>query len=261
MTYETLMVERDAREVVYVTLNRPDKHNAMSAQMIRELAHLASELDADASLRVVVLTGAGKSFCAGADLKWMQAQVEADSATRRQEARALAMMLMQWNTLSKPLVGAIQGNAFGGGLGLISVCDVAIGVEDAKMALSETRLGLIPATIGPYVCAKIGEAAARRVILSARMFEAQEALSFNLLTQVVSRDSLSAAVEDEVSLYLNCAPDAVALAKKTIREMGMKIDDALISRTIDALTQCWENGEARAGIRAFFAKDAPPWVK
>ncbi|MBT8155850.1 crotonase/enoyl-CoA hydratase family protein [Epibacterium ulvae] len=256
---ETLTIEIDARGVATVTLNRPEKHNAMSAQMIAELTQVAADLTDDQNVRVVVLAAAGKSFCAGADLGWMQAQVASDAATRHREARALAMMLLGWNTLPKPVIGAVQGNAFGGGVGLIAICDVAIGVEGAKLALTETRLGLIPATIGPYVIAKIGEARARQVILSARIFEAEEALSFNLLTRVVSRDSLTAEIEQEVTHCLACAPQAIAAAKKMIRELGVTVDETVILRTIDALTQCWESGEAEAGIAAFFNKAAPPW--
>lgn len=257
--FETLLMERDARGVATVTLNRPQKHNAMSAQMIRELSQAAADLATDAEVRVVVLTGAGKSFCAGADLGWMQSQVESSAETRRAEARALALMLRAWNDLPKPVIGAIPGNAFGGGVGLVAICDIAIAAETALMALTETRLGLIPATIGPYVVAKLGEAQARRVILSARKFEAPEAVRMNLLSHAVSRDSLSAAVEAEVSLLLDCAPQAVASAKKMIRELSVKHDDTVMSRTIDALIDCWEGGEAPEGIRAFFAKERPSW--
>lgn len=257
--FETLTQSADARGVVTVTLNRPHKHNAMSGQMIAELTQVAQDLSENSSARVVVLAGAGKSFCAGADLGWMQSQIASDAAMRRQEARALAMMLKCWNDLPKPVIGAIQGNAFGGGVGLIAICDIAIGVPGVKMALTETRLGLIPATIGPYVVAKIGEANARQVILSARIFEAEEALSYNLLSRAVSSDSLSSAVEEEVTHCLACAPQAVALAKKMIRELGVRVDETVISRTIDALTECWENGEGGAGIAAFFNKEAPPW--
>ncbi len=257
--FETLTLERDARGVATVTLNRPDKHNAMSGLMIDELTQIAQDLAGDTSVRVVVLAATGKSFCAGADLGWMQAQIASDAATRRQEARSLAMMLMHWNDLPKPVIAAVQGNAFGGGVGLISICDIAIGASGAHMALTETRLGLIPATIGPYVIAKIGEAHARQVILSARIFKAEEAVSFNLLNRVVSRDSLSSAVEEEVTHCLSCAPQATAAAKKMIRELGVKVDEVVISRTIDALAECWESGEAGAGIAAFFNKEAPPW--
>ena len=147
--YNTLTLSRDDRGVATLMLNRPEKHNAMSGEMLQELKAAAAALAADRSVRVVVLTGAGKSFCAGGDLGWMQAQMTADAETRAREARVLAEMLMAINTLPQPVIGAIQGNAFGGGVGMASVCDVAIDADHIKMGLTETRLGLIPATIGP----------------------------------------------------------------------------------------------------------------
>ncbi|MEY8841991.1 enoyl-CoA hydratase-related protein, partial [Cribrihabitans sp. XS_ASV171] len=154
--YDTLDLTVDDRGVARLVLNRAEKHNALSAQMIADLTAAAGRLGADDAVRVVVLTGAGKSFCAGGDLAWMQQQMAADPETRFTEARKLAEMLQALNTLPKPLIGAVQGNAFGGGVGMASVCDVAIGVDTLKMGLTETRLGLIPATIGPYVVARMG---------------------------------------------------------------------------------------------------------
>ena len=181
--FETITLATDARGVATLMLNRADKHNAMSARMIAELTQAARQLGEDEAVRVVVLTGAGKSFCAGGDLGWMQAQMAADPATRFVEARKLAEMLQALNTLPKPLIGALQGNAFGGGVGMASVCDVAIGVDSLKMGLTETRLGLIPATIGPYVVARMGEARARRVFMSARLIDATEAVDLGLLAK------------------------------------------------------------------------------
>ena len=158
--FETLDLRVDARGIATLTLNRGEKHNAMSAQMIAELTQAAVQLGADAAVRAAILTGAGKSFCAGGDLGWMQAQMAVDSETRFIAARKLAEMLQVLNNLPKPLIGAIQGNAFGGGVGLVSVCDVAIGADHVNMGLTETRLGLIPATIGPYVVARMGPARA-----------------------------------------------------------------------------------------------------
>ncbi len=159
MQFDTVHSETDGRGVCTVWLNRPNKHNAMSEQMIAELTAMAVELR-QSDARVVVLAARGLSFCAGGDLKWMQAQIIADSATRAAAARALAMMLQAWNTLPQPVIGRIHGNSFGGGVGLASICDVAVGVEGALMGLTETKLGLIPATIGPYVIARMGEASA-----------------------------------------------------------------------------------------------------
>ncbi len=258
--YETITIETDSRGVATLTLNRPDKHNAMSGPMMADLARACDVLNADDAIRVVVLTGAGKSFCAGGDLGWMKAQMAADSDTRFAEARKLAESLQALNTLSKPLIGRLQGNAFGGGVGMASVCDVAIGVDHLTMGLTETRLGLIPATIGPYVVARMGEANARRVFMSARLFDAQEAVLLGLLAKTVPAASLDAAVEAEVTPYLSCAPQAVARAKALTRALGPQIDDAVIDHTIGQLVACWEGEEAQSGINAFFKKEKPSWV-
>ncbi|MGR3712092.1 MAG: crotonase/enoyl-CoA hydratase family protein [Shimia sp.] len=258
--FETLKIDMDDRGVATLTLNRPEKHNAMSGQMIVELRQAAEQLGADGAVRVVVLTGAGKSFCAGGDLGWMQAQMAADSKTRFVEARKLAEALQALNTMPKPLIGKLQGNAFGGGVGMASVCDIAIGVETLTMGLTETKLGLIPATIGPYVLSRMGEAMARRVFMSARLFKAPEAVTLGLMAKAVPADDLDAAVEAEVVPYLACAPEAVARAKALARTLGPTIDDAVIDHTITELVACWEGEEARHGIWAFFAKEKPRWA-
>lgn len=258
--FNTLTLAVEARGVATLTLNRPEKHNAMSAEMLQELTAAAAQLGADDAVRVVVLTGAGKSFCAGGDLAWMAAQREMDSQTRAQEAGKLAQMLGALNSLPKPLIGRLHGNAFGGGVGLASVCDVAIGVEGLKMGFTETRLGIIPATIGPYVLARMGEGKARRVFMSARLFDAHEAVDLDLLTRVVAPQDLDAAIEREVVPYLACAPGAVAAAKKLARDLGPRIDADVVAHTINALSQRWETEEAAEGIGAFFEKRKARWV-
>ncbi len=258
--FETITLNTDARGVATLTLDRPEKHNALSAQMIAELTQAVGQLANDDAVRVVVLAASGKSFCAGGDLGWMQAQMAADPETRFAEARKLAEMLNALNTLPKPLIGALQGNAFGGGVGMASVCDVAIGVESLKMGLTETRLGLIPATIGPYVIARMGEARSRRVFMSARLFEAAEAVELGLLTRAVPAVALAEAVEAEVLPYLSCAPGAVSSAKQLIQSLGPRIDDAVIDHTIRQLVARWETDEAQEGIGAFFDKRKPAWI-
>ena len=259
MDWQTITLETDARGVAALTLARPEKHNALSAEMIAELTRAADVLGADPSVRVVVLTGAGASFCAGGDLTWMQAQMAADSETRAREAGKLAAMLGALNRLPKPLIGRVQGQAFGGGVGMMAVCDVAIGVTGARFGLTETRLGLIPATIGPYVLARMGEAMARRVFMSARLFEAEEAVTLGLLARTVDPEGLDAAVEAEVVPYLACAPGAVARAKALAQHLGAGIGPAAVEHSIAELVACWEGEEAEAGIAAFFARKSPPW--
>lgn len=259
--YDTISISTDARGVSTLTLSRPAKHNAMDATMIAELTRAAGQLGADDAVRVVVLTGAGKSFCAGGDLAWMQQQMASDAATRGREARKLAKMLFALNTMPKPLIGRLQGNAFGGGVGLGSVCDVAIGVDSLKMGLTETRLGIIPATIGPYVLARMGEGRARRVFMNARIFDAAEAVELGLLARAVPADDLDATVEAEVTPYLSCAPGAVAAAKAMARGLGPRLDDDVIDHTIAQLVARWETDEAAEGIGAFFDKRNAAWMR
>lgn len=250
----------DARGVATLTLNNPDKHNILTPEVIAGLTEAAATLGADASVRVVVLTGVGKSFCAGGDLAWMQKAMAADHDTRNAEARKLATMLQAMNTMPKPLIGRIQGQAYGGGVGMMSVCDVAIGVTGARFGLTETKLGVIPATIAPYIIARMGEARARRVFMSSRTFEAEEAVALGVLAQVVEPEALDAAVEVEVAAYLKCAPGAVADAKALARSLGPVIDDAVIEMTVQSLVDRWEGEEIREGISAFFEKRPASWV-
>ena len=249
----------DARGVATLTLARADKHNALSQAMIDALTQAAARIAADRRIRIVVLAAAGPTFCAGGDLGWMRDQMAADTPTRRAAATSLAQMLGALDSLPQPLIGRIQGNAFGGGVGLACVCDVAIGVQTAKFGLTETRLGLIPATIGPYVLARIGAARARRVFLSGRVFGADEAVALDILARAVAADALDDAIAAEVAPYLSCGPEAVAAAKAYARSLGPVIDAAVIARSVDALIACWDGAEAAEGIAAFFDKRAPDW--
>lgn len=258
--FETVAIEQDTRGVATLWLDRAEKHNALSAQLIAELHDAAQQLGADDDVRAVVLAARGKTFCAGGDLGWMREQFEAAPEVRSKEAARLAHMLQALNTLPKPLIGRLHGNAFGGGVGLASVCDVAIGADHIQMALTETRLGLIPATIGPYVCARMGEAKARRVFMSGRRFDAAEAVQLNLLARAVPEVELDAAIEAEVAPYLNCAPKAVARAKALLRAFGPRIGDEVIALSIDELAACWAGDEAPEGISAFFEKRLPGWA-
>lgn len=259
MSFETVSIDIDDRGVATLWLDREDKHNALSAQMIREVHAAADQLASDDAVRVVILAARGRTFCAGGDLGWMREQFDAPPAVRAKEAGALAYMLRALNLLPKPLIGRIQGNAFGGGVGMASVCDVAIGTTAVTMALTETRLGLIPATIGPYVAARMGEANARRVFMSGRPFKGPEAVELGLLARAVDPDDLDAAVAAEVAPYLQTAPGAVARAKALLRHMGPPITEEIIQHSIGELVACWEGTEAPEGIGAFFAKAKPSW--
>ncbi len=256
---ETITLATDPRGVATLTLSRPDKHNSMSAAMIADLHQAARQIATDSAIRVVILTGAGESFCAGGDLGWMREQFAADRATRIAEARKLADMLGALNTLPQPLIGRVNGQAYGGGMGMMAVCDVAIAADHAKFGFTETRLGLIPATISPYVLARMGEGMARRVFMSARLFGAAEAVSLGLAAKAVPITDLDAAVEAEVKPYLSAAPGAVARSKRLARMLGPKLDAATLEATIEALADAWDDAEAHEGVDAFFGKRAPRW--
>jgi len=258
--YETISVEVDARGVATLTMTRVEKHNALNAQMMDELTDAALNLGADAAVRVVILASEGKSFCAGGDLEWMRAQFDATPEIKEREARRLADMLWTLNFMPKPLIGRLQGNAFGGGVGMASVCDVAVGVDRLKMGLTETRLGLIPATIGPYVLARMGEAMARRVFMSARLFDATEAVTLGLLAKCVPADDLDTAVEAEVAPYLNCAPGAVAEGKALAQSLGGTVTREAVDASVAALARRWESPESAEGIGAFFEKRKAAWM-
>ncbi|MBX2856313.1 MAG: crotonase/enoyl-CoA hydratase family protein [Rhodobacteraceae bacterium] len=255
-----LALSTDHRGVATLRLNRPEKHNAFSPELIDALASSAQSLADDNAVRVVVLTGAGPSFSAGADLGWMKTQMAATRHQRITEARRLAGMLKALNELPKPLIARVNGQAFGGGLGLISIADVAIAVDSARFAFTETRLGLTPATISPYVLARMGEGRARRVFMSSRRFDAHEARELGLIATVVPGTGLDAAVEREVDPYLSCSPQAVAASKRLARRRGPIIDEAILAETAEHLADVWETDDARDGVAAFFDKKAPRWA-
>ena len=260
MAFTSISLSTDPRGVATLRLETPAKHNVLSAIAIAELTEAAARIAADSSIRVVVLAAEGASFCAGGDLGWMREQMAADRTQRIAEATKLARMLHALNTLPKPLIGRVQGNAFGGGVGMMAVCDVAIGIESAKFGLTEVKLGIIPATISPYVIARMGEAKARRVFFSGRLFAAEEAVSLGLLARVVAPDALDAAIEAEITPYFAASPGAVARSKALVRELGPCIDDAVIARTINHLADAWEDPEATEGVSAFFEKRKAAWV-
>lgn len=260
MTWETVSLEVDGRGVGLLVLDRPEKHNAMNDRMISELRLAIAAIREDSRIRVVVLTGAGKSFCAGADLRWMEAQATGDRQGRITEARSLATMLGDLNELDKPVIARVNGNAFGGALGLISVADIVVASDTARFGFTEVRLGLIPATIGPYVVARMGEGRARRVFFSGRLFGAGEAGELGLVGRVATPAGLDEAVEEEVAPFLSAAPGAVSRAKALVRELSPHAGRAATETTITRLADTWETAEAAEGIRAFFDKRPPPWA-
>lgn len=257
---DLIRTDIDARGVATITLTRPEKHNALSAEMLTALEAAAGAVARDPGVRVAVLSAEGPTFCAGGDLAWMRAQFGMDAATRRVESARIATALQALYDLPMPLIARVQGNAFGGGVGVISVADVAIGCETAKFALTETRLGLIPANIGPYVIARLGARAAARVFMNGRVFDGAEAVELGLLSRAVSVEALDAGVEAEIAPYMACAPGAVRDAKALLRRLSGAVRPADVEMAIDALSARWETEEAQAGIAAFLDRRPAPWA-
>ena len=258
-TFETIKLAKDARGVATLTLARPDKHNALNGAMIRELRKATDELAHDDDIRVVVLAGAGKSFCAGGDLGWMRDQAASDRAGRIAEATQLAQMLAAMDALPKPLIARVHGPAYGGGIGMMSVCDIAVVSRSVKFVLSETRLGIIPATIGPFVVRCLGERCARALFMNSKPFDTETAKAIGLATIVVDDADLDDAVEREVGYFLQCAPGAVTQAKALCQHLAQTPPEGHLDWTVEALADRWETQEASDGIASFFAKEKPPW--
>ncbi len=258
--FETIAFDLDERGVAVITLNRPEKHNAFNARMIAELHDLSGKVARDPDIRIVTLTGAGKSFCAGADLGWMKSQAEKDRAGKMEEARSLGIMLRDLDHLPKPVICRVNGPAYGGGIGLMAASDIVISAESARFSLTETKLGLIAATIGPYVLTKLGQGPARRIFMNSRVFSAQEARSLGLVSDVVSEDQLDDVVEQEIQWFLQCAPGAVADAKALLRELAHLPPADHLDLTIGRLADRWETEETVEGIRCFFERKKPSWI-
>lgn len=254
----------DGRRIATITLNRPDKHNAFDAGIIAELTTTLQALDRDVAIRAVVLTGAGKSFSAGADLGWMKAMSGYSQAENLEDSLRLAELMQVLDNLRKPTIARINGHVFGGGVGLIACCDIAIAVDGARFALSEVRLGLVPAVISPYVIAAIGERQARRFFLTAEAMDSATAKSIGLVHEIVSAEALDAAVEREIELLLAGGPEAQAAAKHLVRQVCHADTDAethLRQTTAEIIAQIRVSDEGQEGLAAFLEKRKPDWVK
>ena len=258
--YETLDVGiRNA--VAIVVLNRPAVHNAFNETLVAELTAALRALDGDSAVRAVVLAGAGESFCAGADLNWMKKMAGFSRAQNLADAHALAAMLATLDTLSKPTIARVHGAIFGGGVGLVACCDIAIGTQDAVFAFSEARLGLIPATIGPYVIEAIGVRAARRYFLTAERFSAAEAYRLGLLHDLALPEELDARVNELLGTLLAAGPRAQAECKLLLRAIANRpVDARVIADTAERIARIRGSPEGREGIAAFLAKRKAAWV-
>jgi methylglutaconyl-CoA hydratase len=257
---ETLLQSIDSRGVATVTLNRPKLHNAFDDVLIARMTDCFARLGENESVRAVVLRGAGKSFSAGADLDWMRRMAGYTREQNQADAEGLARLMHTLDRLPKPVIGAVQGAAYGGGVGLAAACDIVIASDKAGFCLSEVKLGLIPAAISPYVVAAIGPRQARRYFLTAEVISAARAAEIGLVHEVVAPDALDAAVETVLAALLQGAPLAQAEAKDLVFVVaGKPVDEALIAETGRRIAERRVSSEGRAGVGAFLNKTAPVW--
>jgi methylglutaconyl-CoA hydratase len=254
-----ILTERDGA-VLRLTLNRPDVRNAFDEELIAALTRAAAAAADDSTLRAVVLGGSGKTFCAGADIGWMAKAIAYTHHENLNDAESVVRMLERLDTLPLPLVGRIQGAALGGGVGLAAVCDVVIAAEDAVFALSEVKLGILPAVVAPYVLRKIGVSAAREYFLTGARFGAARAKEIGLVNEVVPAEELDAAVERRLVEILAAGPKAIGIAKALIREIAGANPRDVIGLTTNAIAAQRVSEEGQEGLRAFLEKRKPSWI-
>lgn len=243
-----------------VTLNRPDVRNAFNEEVIAELTQAFTQLGQQEDVRCIVLAANGPAFCAGADLNWMRRIADYSHAENLADAAQLAEMLRVIHTCPKPTVARIQGDVYAGGTGLVAVCDVAVSVDTAHFCLSEVRLGLIPATISPYVIRAMGTRAAHRYFLTAERFDAAEALRIGFVHEVVAAEALDATVAQITSALLAASPDAVTTCKWLVQGVaGQEISRALVAMTVQAIADSRTSDHGREGVQSFLQKRKPDW--
>lgn len=258
-----LNLDIDSHGIARLTINRPEVHNAFNAELIENLTEALDRLiDADTPVRVLVLSGEGPSFSAGADLGWMQAMSDASELENRADAKRMARLFRTLNELPIPTIARINGSAFGGGVGLVACCDIAIAAEQAQFGLTEVRLGLIPATIAPFVIARIGSANARRLMLTGERFDSRTAQAIGLVSESVPVEALDGCVERVIQFLLAGGPQAIDQCKQLIRRIEAFEGDR---RLLDATTAEWiarlrVSEEGQEGLNAFLNKRKPNWM-
>ncbi|RIJ87140.1 enoyl-CoA hydratase [Ralstonia solanacearum] len=258
--FETLaFAQRGA--VATVTLNRPDVRNAFNETVIAELTGAFHALAKEDSVRAIVLAGRGPAFCAGADLNWMQTMAGYSDDENRADALRLAEMLRAIHACPKPVVARVHGDTYAGGVGLVSACDIVVAADSAHFCLSEAKLGLIPATISPYVIRALGEQASRRYFITAERFTAAEAHRLGLVHELASAEALDAKVDALTAALVANSPNAVRESKRLVREIaGAPIDDALLADTANRIAAIRASDEGREGVQSFLSKRKPNWL-
>lgn len=262
MTDNTILIDVDQRGVATLTINRSEVHNAFDDTLIAGLSDALTEIDNNPDVRVMVLRSEGKNFSAGADLRWMRRMSDYTQEENKADAMQLANMLNQLNTLSKPTIAQVQGIAFGGGVGLVSCCDMVVASTNALFSLSEVRLGIIPAVISPHVVAAIGERSARRYFMTAERFSAEEARCIGLVHEVAELDQLSEQSEAWIAHLLQAGPEALKAAKDLIFAVSRQpTTAAVIEDTADRITARRASDEGKEGLGAFLEKRKPNWIR
>ena len=247
--------------IATVTLNRPELHNAFNEVFIEALDKAFSQLGQNPDIRAIILRSEGKSFCAGADLNWMQRMIDYDFTQNVEDARGLARMLKTIRTCPKPIIGRVQGAALGGGVGLVSVCDLAITLDSAIFGLTEVKLGIMPAVISPFVIEKIGNAHASRYFLTAERFNAEEAKRINLVTHIVQTEAeMDDWIHQQINFILKNGPEAVSSCKTMIYEVAEAIGEEAEEITTRLIAERRVSVEGQEGIKAFLEKRKPSWT-
>ena len=260
MSYQTLQTEY-AQGIALIWMNRPKMRNALDNVVIAELTDAFSAAIEDDGVRAIVLAGRGKAFCAGADLNWLKTAREMTPDEAREDSIGLARLMRLIYESPKPTVARVQGAAYAGGMGLVAACDIAVASHDAKFCLSEVKLGLIAAMIGPYVIKAMGEARARRFFLTAEPFDAAEAYRIGFVHELAPADELDATVNAMLGHLVMASPNAMSETKQLIRDVvGRPIDDELTRDTASRLARVRASDDAQEGISAFFEKRKPRWV-
>ncbi len=262
MSENKLIITSVNHHIFTLTLNRPELHNAFNEEVIYSLTEALKKAEADAEVRVVILAANGKSFCAGADLGWMRKMVDYSYEENIADAKALADLMQILANLSKPTIALVQGAAYGGGVGLIACCDIAIASETATFCFSETKLGLVPAIISPYIIQAMGVRAARRYFLTAEIFDVQEAYRLGLIHQITSAHLLMDTGWQMAQSLLNNSPQALQETKGLLGQLNQSmLNDKIITKTIDCIARIRVSAEGQEGINAFLEKKQPHWKK
>lgn len=258
MTYKTIELLKE-KGIAKISLNRPDVHNAMNETLIKELTNCFNGLSNDTSVRIIILTGKGKSFCAGADLNWMKSMASYSKEENIEDSRLLVSLYDSIYNCSKPVIGHVNGHAFGGGLGLFAVCDIAIAVPNCKFAFSEVKLGIIPAVISTYIIRRISLSTMRRLYITGEIFDSDYANEIGLVDFVASEEEIDDIITNYIEILRSSGPVAIKEVKKLIDKCEKMDVDSYKEHTVQKISELRVSEEGQEGIKAFLEKRKPKW--